>query len=163
MTTSTDPVVPAPTQADPDTPTAPPPPLGNALTFDLKKPINQPQLVDQINQATSSSVQIAVALPATGDPAAPYSDTNPATLYVAPSSVDRQTVQGVIDAHTPDSQYAVPQVERDYAAVMQAAIDDSTIELTPDQIQQALRGLLRAAAQTQTGAAALVNTSRANS
>jgi hypothetical protein len=136
MTTSTDPALPAPAS---DTP---PPPLDNAITFVINKEINLTQLTDEISKAANTTVQVAVSMSAEGDPTQPYSEGNPGTLYVTPATVDKAKVQAVIDAHVVNSNYSVPQVEQDFAAITELVLTDPTTVLSEDQIQQALRGLI---------------------
>lgn len=115
-------------------------PVQNAATFTINKPIKLIQLRDELNTALALSVQL-VAL--TGyDQTQPISANNTATLWVTPNTVNPTTVNNTIAAHIPNSSYGVPIQEQNYALVLAKVNNSSTVTLSADELQTAVRGLL---------------------
>lgn len=117
----------------------PPPPFDDMVSFKLIKPINLAQLRDEIREAVRDNFEMAQVGP---DESGPISESNPASLAVTPSRVPRGKVQKVIDGHQPSEGYNLPEGERQFAAVVEKVSQDRKAELSPEEMQVALRGLL---------------------
>jgi hypothetical protein len=121
--------------------TAPPPPYPDAADYPLQKPVNLVQITDELSAAAGQQVRTAV----TGvyDFAQPISPTNEAVFWVAPSSVSSSVVEDVLDAHVPNPAYGLNDADLQFQAVLQKVMENPNATLTSDEIQAAVRGLLR--------------------
>lgn len=121
-------------------PIAPPPdPYEDALTTSLTKEVNVVQLTDEISAAVGQSVQLAIVR---DDFTMPISVGNPAVVWIIPDTVNLTTVNNTITAHVINPNYGIPGSVSAFNAVTQAVIDDYSIVLTSQQIQDAVKGLL---------------------
>jgi hypothetical protein len=116
-----------------------PDPFPDADVFGLTKDVNQLQLNDELNAKLGATVLVAVS---PVDSNRVISDDNPAKLYISPSGQDQSKVYDTINAHVPYAAYDVPAADRQYSEVVQKTVEDFTAELTLDEMQTAIKGLL---------------------
>jgi hypothetical protein len=124
---------------EPTTGLSTPPPFSDCTAYTVAKPINPPQIQDEL--ATAAGVSVMVALWDSGDTKT-ISVSNTGTLWVSPSSVSAGTVEAVIAAHVPNWNYGQPQSVQDYLAVIEQIQTDYATTLTADQIQTAIKNLV---------------------
>lgn len=110
-------------------------PFGDSKTFQVTKPVNLCQLLDEINAALDFRVQMIMSGPS--EP----SEDDPATLYVSPGQVDGRTVQGKIKGHDPDPYYGMS--EQEIAELKIVAKIRAGEVLTPEELTTALQHMLR--------------------
>lgn len=101
--------------------------------FDVTKPLNEAQLHDELEKVLDTPVQLSTSQ-------APGDTTS--TLWLVPGDVDQEKVQAVIDDHVANPEWGVPSVTRNYLALVRKVIEDEDYELSQDEIQTALKGLL---------------------
>jgi hypothetical protein len=116
-----------------------PPPFADADEFALAKVVNQVQLQDELVAALEVSVLISIK---ETDPNLAISDANPAVLYISPSGQDQSKVYDVINSHVPYTAYDQPEADRNYSAVVQNVVDNTGHQLSDDEMQTAIKGLL---------------------
>lgn len=114
-------------------------PITGATAFPVGKPVNLTQLKAEIVTATGvASINLALT---GGDALEPLSDDNPATLWVAPASLDSGVVNQVVEDHSPDSNWGVPSVILDFNEVWALLAANPEVDLTAEQQTKLLRGL----------------------
>jgi hypothetical protein len=101
--------------------------------FDVDKPLNQAQLHSELEKALDVPVQLSTSQ-APGDTVS--------TLWLVPGDVDKEQVQTVIDEHEADPEWGVPGSARDFLALVRKIIEDESYQLSQDEIQTALKGLI---------------------
>lgn len=121
-----------------------PPPFDDMISLELTRPVELAQLQAEIAKAVHQNIQVAQTGP---QEMAPISEDNPAGLAVSPGSVDRATVQKVIDEHTPQEGYGIPEEYRKFLELLDRIGYDPEMELTDDELKTAVRGLLIRAVQ----------------
>lgn len=114
-------------------------PLPNAVTVEVTKPVNMVQLDDEISAALSLSVNMALRQ---DDASRPISVTNPATLFIQPNTVNLTTVNSVITAHVLNPNYGTPVSITAFNEVTQKVVSNYDVELTADEMEAAVKGLL---------------------
>lgn len=114
-------------------------PLPNAVTVQVTKAINMVQLVDEISSALNQQVNVAMRQQ---DFTRPISADNPATLFIQPNTVSVPTVQSVITAHVPNPNYGTPVSITMFNEVTQKVLDDFEVDLTAEELEVAVKGLL---------------------
>lgn len=110
----------------------PPAPYASAVTVKLDKSVNLVQLTDEIAAKTGRVVHLALS-----------SDDDGASLSVSPGTVDVKQVAAVVAQHDPMSDYGVPAEEKRFQEILRRVQESSDIELTEQNINDALIGLLR--------------------
>jgi hypothetical protein len=108
-------------------------PDADPAQFHADKEINQSQLHAELEQALDRAVQLS----STSTPGEPGE-----TIWLIPGDVDEETVQEVIDQHEADANWGVPQSTQAYFDVIRRVSEDPEIELTPQEIQTVVKGLL---------------------
>lgn len=116
-------------------------PFPNATTFPVTKPINPVQLLDEINTAVGGGAQVAI-VGESGVPSDQISVTHPATVWVAPDTLNQTTVGNAITAHVANPLYGQPASDAAFNAVLTKVANDPNADLTDEEIQTAVRGLL---------------------
>lgn len=101
--------------------------------FDVTKPVNESQLHDELEKALDIPVQLSTSQ-------TPGSSAS--TLWLVPGDVDREKVQEVIDQHEPNPEWGVPSSTRDFIALVRKIIEDESYELSEDEVQTAIKGLI---------------------
>jgi hypothetical protein len=114
-----------------------PPPLPGAVTIKVSKFFNARQLQDELEEALDKPINMAWTRVNGMDPTDPEG-----ILYIVPSDVDRDTVDSVIANHVEDKDYGVPQAVQAYVAVSKKIRDDPDAELTDEERDAAIRGML---------------------
>lgn len=109
-------------------------PFPRCARFDVTKPVNQAQLQDEIAQALGHSVTISITRT---DP-----EKVEGYLWVVPEDVNRDTVAEAIDTHNPDTDWGIPQSVRDYRELLKKITDNPDVELTAEEMQTAVKGLM---------------------
>lgn len=115
-----------------ETPWSPFPDQDPAI-FDVQKPVNEAQLHAELEKALDVPVQLSTSQ-APGDSAS--------TLWLIPGDVDHELVESVIDEHEANPEWGVPSTTRDFLALVRKLRDDDEYELTPEEIQTAVKGLI---------------------
>lgn len=113
-------------------------PFPDCARFDLDAPFNQQQLMQELGTALGGPVQVATTSTTPGMPGT----STESYLWVVPSTVDRAKVQAVIDAHTPDPNWGIPESVQAYRVLLAKVQADSSVSLTADEMQAAIKGLL---------------------
>jgi hypothetical protein len=108
-------------------------PDADVAKFHADKDINQSQLHAELEQALNRVVQLST----TSTPGEIGE-----TIWLVPGDVDEEAVQTVIDEHQADTNWGVPQSTQDYFEVLRRVLADPEVELTSQEIQTALKGLL---------------------
>jgi hypothetical protein len=136
---------PAPTEENPFPPPnseEPPQPFDSQLTFDVTKKVNLVQLGDEISEALGRTVGVALVGDASFDSLQDPGPSNKATLAVSPGNVSRAKVQKALDAHSPIEDYDIPEAEREFQRVMAGVVENNEAELSAEDMQIAIKGLL---------------------
>lgn len=115
--------------------TEPVDPFGDSKTFQVTKPVNLCQLLDEINAALDFTVQVIM----TG-PSVPSED-NPGTLYVSPGTIDGRTIAGKIKGHDPDPYYGMTEAQVTELKIVEKIHNGEV--LTPEELTIALQHMLR--------------------
>jgi hypothetical protein len=123
----------------PPTAISSPAPFEDATQVTLTKPINTDQLGDELSAALSRTVLLALT---DYDETADISDTNVAKLWISPSGLDESVIETVVSNHSPYAAYNVPKADQDYSAAVQRIMNDNQVQLTSDEMQVLLRGLV---------------------
>ena len=105
----------------------------DAAVFDVQKPLNEAQLHAELEQALDTPVQLSTSQ-APGD--------SSSTLWLIPGDVDRELVENVIDEHEANPEWGVPSTTRNFLALVRKLRDDDEYELTPEELQTAVKGLI---------------------
>lgn len=113
-------------------------PFPDCTRFDLDKPFNQQQLMQELGAALGGPVQMATTSATPGQPGT----TAESYLWLVPSTVDRAKVQAAIDAHVPDPSWGIPESVQAYRALLGKVQADPEASLTADEMQTAVKGLL---------------------
>lgn len=121
---------------DPD---EPPQPYAEVTSVEITKSFDLAQLLAEINTALKRNLVCSVVGPP--DPAREPSEDNVAVLYLS-ESVDKETVEKVVEDHSPTPGWDVPEHEKAYREVLQAVVDDPETPLSAEQVEVAVRGLL---------------------
>lgn len=101
--------------------------------FFADKDVNQGQLHAELEQALDQVVQMSTAR-TPGEPGE--------HLWIVPASVDSEVVEKVIADHEPDPNWGIPQATRDWFDIQRRVLDDPDVQLSQDEIQTVLKGLL---------------------
>lgn len=101
--------------------------------FDVHKPVNEAQLHDELEKALDVPIQLSTSQ-TPGDTSS--------TLWLVPGDVDRERVQAIIDEHEANPEWGVPSTTRDFLALVRKVIEDEDYQLSQDEIQTALKGLI---------------------
>jgi hypothetical protein len=113
-----------------NTPQAPYP---NASSFHTTKRIGNAQFQDELQAVVHQTLLVTITID---------NATSDSTIWIVPNTLDRQTVQTVIDNHVMDPGYGIPAYIADFGAVLQKVNNDPTVTLSSTDIQNALKGLL---------------------
>ena len=111
----------------------PPFPDTESANFTLTKQVNQAQLHHELEEALGVPIQLSTSK-------TPGEDEE--TLWLVPGDVAEDTVQQVIDDHEPDQEWGVPKATRDYFALLRKVSEDPDTDLTAEEIQTAVKGIL---------------------
>ncbi|MEV7675099.1 hypothetical protein [Streptomyces sp. NPDC088752] len=114
---------------------------GNSQKFTWAREMTVAQLQAELDETLEHRVSIAVILPLgeDGHPK-PVSESDPATIYVSPSSADLSAVRKVLSAHRSDPYYGMTEEQRQNAQLREKIASGAT--LTPEEVQRALQILL---------------------
>lgn len=118
-------------------PEGPPAPFQSAVQVPLDRIVNLAQLTDEIAAATKRVVHLAVGTDAEGV----------STLSVSPGGVNASLVADVVAKHEPQSDYGVSPIEKRFTELLALVTEEDDPVMTPVDIQAAVVGLLRRAAQ----------------
>jgi hypothetical protein len=101
--------------------------------FFAEKDVNQGQLHAELEAALDQVVQVSSARTPgeTGE-----------HLWILPATVDSEVVEKVIADHEPDPNWGVSQATRDWFDIQRRVIEDPETQLSQDDIQTVLKGLL---------------------
>ena len=116
---------------DPSEPQAPWP---DAISLKVHKRIGPLQLQDELRRAVHQDCLVAVVNDS------PFGVEG--TLFVIPNTVDEDVVQSVVDAHTFNPNYGNPSYLTEFNDLLRKISDNPDVELTAEEIQVALKGLL---------------------
>jgi hypothetical protein len=117
-----------------DTLEEPQAPWPNALSFTVTKRIGALQFQAELNEATHQSCQVSV----TND--TPLSMDG--IVWIIPNTVDSAVVQTVIANHVMDPNYGVPSYVAAFNAVLTKVHETPNEDLSDEEIQVALKGVL---------------------
>lgn len=101
--------------------------------FHTEKTIGQAQLHAELEQALDRTIQLSTAR-------VPGEDGE--HLWIVPADVDAEVVEQVIADHVADPEWGIPQTTRDWFDIQRRVIEDPEIELTQQEVQTVLKGLL---------------------
>lgn len=101
--------------------------------FHTEKKIGQAQLHSELETALDKVIQISSAS-TPGEPGQ--------TVWIVPADVDAEIVEQVLEDHEPDPNWGVPQATRDWFDIQRRVLEDPDVELTSQEIQTVLKGLL---------------------
>jgi hypothetical protein len=101
--------------------------------FHTDKDVRQVQLHAELEQALDRTVQLSTS--STPGEVGEH-------LWIVPADVDTEVVEQVIADHVPDPNWGVPQSTRDWFDIQRRITEDPEIELTADEIQTVVKGLL---------------------
>jgi hypothetical protein len=121
----------APQAADADQPYEPWP---GALSFEVDKKIGLVQFQSELSKAAGENCMATLVTEV------PFSTDG--TLWVMPNTLDKKVVQDTIDQHDFVEDYDTPQHLVGFKALMRKFNDDPTVELSDDDIQVAVKGIL---------------------
>lgn len=101
--------------------------------FHADKDVRQVQLHDELEKALDRPVQLSTSSTPgeTGE-----------HLWIVPADVDTDVVEQVIADHDPDPNYGIPQSTRDWFDIQRRVTEDPDTELSHEDIQTVLKGLL---------------------
>ncbi len=116
----------------PENPVGNPDPFDGAVSLPLAKEVNLVQLADEIGSSVGEQVHLAVAGP-----------DDDQLLWVSPGTVDETKVSAVLEAHSPEEHYGVPESEKIFSAVLAKAQGDDETKLSEDELHAAVLGLMR--------------------
>jgi hypothetical protein len=116
-----------------------PPAFEDSATFELTKQVELGQITEELVKALGRQVQVAQLGP---QHSFVPSEEDPAELAISPSSVDRKVVEKVIEDHMPVIGYDIPQREKDFAALTERLQNEPDAELSPADIEAAVRALV---------------------
>lgn len=105
----------------------------DAAEFHADKDVRQVQLHDELEKALDRPVQLSTS----STPGEPGEH-----LWIVPGDVDTDVVEQVIADHKPDPNYGVPQSTRDWFDIQRRVMEDPEAELSPQDVQTVLKGLL---------------------
>lgn len=128
----TEPATITPEEAQPQTPWSPFPDRESAQ-FHAEKELRQAQLHAELEQALDHTVQLSTARKP-GETAE--------TIWIVPADVDAKVVEQVIADHVPDPNWGIPQATRDWFDIQRRVMEDPELELTSEEIQVVVKGLL---------------------
>jgi hypothetical protein len=120
----------------------PPVPYPNAYSFVVNKPINLTQLAEEMETALGQTVILSLNGAGYTPPPTSISPSNEATLWVVPNTVNQTVVQTCITNHVANANYGLPQQTQDYLTVVAAIQANPAIDLTSDQVNTAIVGLV---------------------
>lgn len=101
--------------------------------FHTEKEIRQAQLHAELETALDKVIQISSAS-TPGEPGQ--------TVWIVPADVDAEVVEQVLEDHVPDPNWGVPQATRDWFDIQRRVLEDPDVELTSQEVQTVLKGLL---------------------
>lgn len=101
--------------------------------FHTDKTVRQAQLHAELELALDRPVQMSTA----STPGEPGEH-----IWIVPGDVDATTVEQVLADHEADPEWGVPQATRDWFDIQRRVIADPETELSPDEMQIVLKGLL---------------------
>lgn len=111
------------------------PPYTGAVFYPTAKTIGLMQFADELIEASGdSSVLVSGYTPEVGG--------GSAGVWVFPGTIPGDLVRQVIDDHNMDPHYGQTDSNRAFLDVVQKVVDDPTQDLTSDEIQTAVKGLL---------------------
>lgn len=124
----------------PPVPDGPPAPYEKAVPVKLTedKRLNLTQLTDELSAATGHQVQVALA-----------EIDGTRQLAVVPGNLNPKVVAKVVADHSPIEGYEIPEDEKAFAALL-TQVQHGPVELTPEELQIAVVGLLRRALSAPT-------------
>lgn len=101
--------------------------------FHAEKNVQQAQLHAELEKALDKPVQLSTSsMPGeTGE-----------HLWIVPGDVDAEVVEQVIADHEPDPNWGIPQATRDWFDIQRRVLEDPEIQLSQDEMQTVLKGLL---------------------
>lgn len=115
-------------------------PIPGATPFQVAKPVNLPQLEAEIATALGVA-SVTSVLVGPQDGSLPLSAENYYVLWLMPSSADQGVVYQAISDHTPNPNWGVSSVARDFDAVWAKLLDNPEAPLGGTEQEQLLRGL----------------------
>jgi hypothetical protein len=101
--------------------------------FHVEKEIRQVQLHDELEKALDRPIQISSAS-TPGEPGE--------LVWIVPADVDTEVVEKVLEEHVPDPNWGIPQATRDWFDIQRRVLEDPDIELSAQEVQTVLKGLL---------------------
>lgn len=131
----------------PSNPDVAPPPFPNGTAYTVTKSINVTQLADEMTTAAGQTVKLSaqISVNSPQQPSGPvlnFTVSDPGTLWVNPSTISATVVENTITAHVANPNYGLPASVQAYNVVLAQVQSDYALDLTSDQMQTALKGLL---------------------
>lgn len=81
---------------------------GEGKTYEVTKPINPAQLIDEVYDRLANRQKYQVVIHVV-DFDKEVSKDNPATIHVHPADADMRTVRGAVESHVPDPDFGMTQ------------------------------------------------------